>query len=149
MKRWFVCFIFFLLLFTSTAFASETASSTNQETEGIIVETNLVEPRYDYLAYMSVSVDIDANGNLTYGGSARSAYRYVRITLTLQRSTNGLFWDDLESTIKKAYDNVSAAGGRTVEEGDFFYRVKIITDVFDSNNNIIETATGYSSEERY
>ena len=149
MKRLIVSFLCCLLLFTSTAFASEMISVSDEEIERVITETMIVEPRYTYLGHMTVGIDIDSNGNIVYGGSARSAYRYVRITLTLQRSSNGMFWDDLETTIKKAYDNVNADGGRTVEEGDYFYRVKIVTDVFDSNNNIIETASGYSTEKRY
>lgn len=149
MKKFFACYLCFLLLFTSIALASETVDVNDQDIGQIITETVIVEPRYTYLGHMTVGLEIDSNGYLTYGGSARSLNRYVRISLYLQVSSNGIFWDDLESTVKKAYDNVATDGSRTVEENDYFYRVKIVTDVFDSNNNIIETATGYSSEERY
>ncbi|MBP3702026.1 MAG: hypothetical protein J6I64_09045 [Lachnospiraceae bacterium] len=149
MKRVLTCWLIFLLLFTSTAFASESIDASDQEIERIITETMVVEPRYTYLGYMTVGLEIDENGNITYGGTARAPYYDLRITLYLQCSTNGVFWEDLEGTVKTGYDHVSVDGGRTVSEGDCFYRVKIVTDIFDSDRNIIETATGYSSEERY
>ena len=149
MKRIISFFMVFMLLFTSTAFASEVTAADDQSEQDVITETVVVNPRYTYLDYMKVGMEIDNNGKITYGGSARAINRNVRITLYLQRSTNGLFWDDLEATVKTAYDNVAADGWRNVTPGNYYYRVKIVTDVMDSNRNIIETATGYSSEEQY
>ena len=148
MKRILICCLMFMMLFTSTALAVESDEGDVPE-ENIVVYDNSVQPRYKYIAYMTVGLYIDENGNLDYSGAARAGYRNLRITLTLQRSTNGLFWDDLESYVKNGYDNVMTGGERTVAPGDYFYRAKITTDVYDSNNNIIETSTAYSSEERY
>ena len=136
------------MLFTSTALGEESNESDIPE-EYVVIYDNSIQPRYKYISAMSIGLYIDENGFLEYSGSARAPYRNLRITLTLQRSTNGLFWDDLESYVRNGYDNVMTGGERTVAPGDYFYRAKITTDVYDSNNNIIETATAYSSEERY
>ena len=148
MKRVLSCFLIFMMLFTSTALAAESNEGDVRD-EYVVVYDNSIQPRYQYIAFMTVGLYIDENGNLDYSGSARAGYRNIRITLTLQRSTNGFIWDDLESYVKNGYDNVAAGGERTVEPGDYFYRAKITTDVYDSNHNIIETASAYSSEERY
>ena len=60
-----------------------------------------------------------------------------------------MFWEDLAGTVKTGYDNLALEEERDLPEDDCFYRAKIVTDVYDANRNIIETATGYSSEERY
>ena len=148
MKRVLICCLIFMMLFSSTALAEE-SSEGNVQDECVVVYDNSIQPRYQYISMMTVGLYIDENGNLDYNGAARAPYRNIRITLTLQRSTNGLFWEDLESYVKRGYDNLGAGGERTVAPGDYFYRAKITTDVYDSNNNIVETASGYSSEERY
>ena len=145
-----ICFcLLFTLFFTSTALASDSVDLDDSDVQRITTETTVVEPRYTYLGHMTVGLEIDANGYITYGGTARAPYRNLRITLYLQHSTNGLFWDDLETTIKTGYDYVSVGGERTVTESNAYYRVKIVTDVMDSDRNIIETATGYSDAEQY
>lgn len=149
MRRFFAFWFIFLLLFTSTALASDLTAIENQDSDYVYMEDAFVEPRYTYIGHMTVGLGIDENGVVGYNGAARSWQRNIRITLTLQRSTNGFIWDDLESYVKRGFDGVSAGGNRTVEPGDYFYRAKLTTDVYDSNNNIIETATAYSSEERY
>lgn len=149
MRRFLTVWFIFLVLFTSTAFASDLESVEGQDSGHTYVEEAYAEPRYTYIGHMSVGLGIDENGVVGYNGSARSWQRTIRITLTLQRSTNGLFWDDLESYVKRGYDSVATGGERTVAPGDYFYRAKITTDVYDSNNNIIETATAYSDSERY
>ena len=147
MRRCVLFFLVFTLLFSSSALANDVTLDSEPIDS---IEFNLEgSPRYSYLTYMTIGLDIDENGYLSYGGSARTIGYDLRITVTLQRSNNGVFWDDLESYVKTGRDYVSVSGSRTVEEGDYFYRAKIITDVFDSNRNILETATGYSSEERY
>ena len=148
MKRVLICCLIFMMLFTSTALAEE-SSEGNIQDEYVVVYDNSIQPRYQYISLMSIGLYIDENGFLEYSGSARAPYRNLRITLTLQRSTNGFIWEDLEAYVKRGYDNVGAGSDRTVAAGDYFYRAKIITDVYDSNNNIVETATGYSDSERY
>ena len=148
MKRVLMCCLIFIMLFSSTALA-EDGSERNVPDEYVVVYDNSIQPRFQYISAMSIGLYIDENGFLDYSGSATARNHKLRITLTLQRSTNGLFWDDLESYVKNGYGNVMAGGERTVAAGDYFYRAKIITDVYDSNNNIVETATAYSSEERY
>lgn len=147
MKRFALLFFAFVLIFSSIALGNETESDFDVQN---VIEINLEgSPRYSYLGHMTIGLDIDENGYISYGGSARTFVYDLRITVTLQRSNNGVLWDDLESYVKTGRDYVSVSGSRTVEEGDYFYRAKIVTDVFDSNRNILETATGYSSEERY
>ena len=148
MKRILICCLIFMMLFSSTVLADEGNEGEVQK-EYIVIYDNAIQPRYQYISAMTVGLYIDENGFLDYNGSARAPYRNIRITLTLQRSTNGLFWDDLESYVKNGYDNVLTGGERTVPEGDYFYRAKLTTDVYDSNHNIVETATGYSDSERY
>ena len=98
---------------------------------------------------MTIGLEIDENGHLIYGGSARAPYRDMRITVYLQRSETGFFWEDLAGTVKTGYDSLILEEERDLAADDFFYRAKIVTDIFDSDRNIIETATGYSDSERY
>lgn len=149
MKRVLSCWLILMMLFTSTALGTENTGAISQEIEVTIEEKTIVEPRYTYIAYMTIGLNIDANGNLGYSGSACAANHNLRITLTLQRSTNGIFWDELESIVKTGYYDVASGSTRTVPEGDYFYRAKIVAEVLDSNRNVIETATGYSDAERY
>ena len=149
MKRVLICWLILLLLFTSTALGAEENSTTSRDIEGAIEVQMIVEPRYAYLAYMTIGLDIDANGHLWYTGSANAANRNLRITVTLQRSANGVFWDELEAMIKTGYGDVVTGSSRNVSEDDYFYRAKIVAEVLDANRNVIETATGYSDSKRY
>ncbi len=149
MKKILCVWLVFVMLFSSMAYADELPEPDRQDINRVAMETMLVEPRYTYIGYMTIGLEIDANGHLIYGGSACAPYRNLRITVYLQRSTNGAFWEDIAGTVKTGYDNLDLEEERNLPEDDFFYRAKIVTDVFDSNRNIIETATGYSSEERY
>lgn len=148
MKRALICWLIFIMLFTSTSLAVE-SNEGDVPKEYVVVYDNSIQPRYTYIAYMTVGLYIDENGHLDYHGSTRVGSYKVRITLTLQRSTNGFIWDDLESYVKNGYDSLLVGGERTVPEDDYFYRAKLTTDVYDSNNNIIETASAYSDTERY
>ena len=108
-----------------------------------------MEPRFTYIGYVTAGLEIDANGRVLYGGTSRAPYHNMRITVHLQRSNNGLFWDEIFSHIQTGYDRVGIEESMYVTEGNKYYRAKVIVDVFDANRNIIETTTVYSSEEQY
>jgi len=138
-----------MLLFATTAWADEQIPGEYPEVTGVMGETMVVEPRFTYIGYVTAGLDIDENGLVIYGGSSRAPYYNMRITVHLQRSSNGLFWEEIFSHIKTGYDNVGLEETMYVEEGNKYYRAKVIVDVFDANRNIIETTTVYSSEEQY
>ena len=143
-----LCFFFvFFVMFSMPALAQEIDVNDNPIEA---VELDLSgSPRFAYLGHITIGININDNGYLTYTGAARTFGYDLRIKLYLQRSTNGLIWEDLESYVKTGYEYVLSSGSRYVQPGDYFYRAKIIAEVLDSNRNVIETATAYSSEERY
>ena len=149
MKKILCIWLIFIMLFSTVAYADELPEAEQEDIYQVAYDTMVVEPRYSYILHMSIGLEIDANGHLVYGGSARAPYRNIRITVYLQRSDTGVFWEDLAGTVKTGYDNLALEEERDLPEDDCFYRAKIVTDVYDANRNIIETATGYSSEERY
>ena len=149
MKKILMVALVLMMLMTSTAMAEEQIPAGDPELTGVIAETVMVEPRFTYIGYVTVGLEIDANGRIVYGGSACAPYRNMRITVHLQRSNNGLFWDEIFSHIQTGYDSVGLEESMYVTEGNKYYRAKVIVDVFDANRNIIETTTVYSSEEQY
>lgn len=135
----------FVMLFSVPVFASEAQGEENSSIE----ENGEIQPRYKYIAIMSVGLDIDAGGHITFSGSACADYRNVRLKLYLQRSKNDVFWDDIQGGIKTVYDNGIIAYERNVSADDYFYRAKLIVEVLDDNKNVIETQTIYSDSKRY
>ena len=147
MKRFCLFFVFFVMLFSVVALGEEPKTS---EGSVEIIETNMDgTPRYTYLGSITIGLNIDESGHITYSGSARTSGYDLRINLYLQCSGNGFLWDDLECYINTGRDFVSSGGSRTVPENELFYRAEIVVEVLDSNRNVLETATAYSSEERY
>ena len=113
------------------------------------MEDGGVQPRYTYIQIMSVGLDIDANGHVTFDGSACAPYRNVRLNLYLQRSNNGLFWDNIQGGIKTVYDSGIIEYSRNVSADDYFSRAKLVVEVLDDNKNVIESETIYSDSKRY
>ena len=149
MKKVLILAMMFSLVFSSTALADDTAPDSSPTWDGVIAETMVVEPRFTYIGYVTVGLEIDENGHLIYGGSTCAPYMKVKITVHLQQSTNGLFWDEIATTIKNGYDNIGLEEERDLEEGNYYYRAKVIVDVLDDDRNVLETTTVYSSEEQY
>lgn len=147
MKRISVFFLVFTLLFSSVALANDTEQ--HFDSQNIVVMDLEGNPRFTHLGHITIGLDIDENGHITYSGSARTIGYDLRITLTLERSTNGVFWEDLECYVNSGYNYVSSGGDRYVSEGDYFYRAEIVAEVFDSNRNVLESVTAYSDAERY
>lgn len=146
-KRFVLFFLVFVVLFSSMALGDE-PKECDAITDTIVIDLQ-GDPRFTYLGNISISLSIDENGYITYGGSARTSGYDLRINLYLQCSGNGFLWDDLECYINTGYNFVMSNGSRTVPENELFYRAKIVAEVLDSNRNVLETATGYSDSERY
>lgn len=149
MKRLILLVIVFVILCSSTAMAEEVTIVDPVLPEGVVAETVVMEPRFTYILYVTAGLEIDANGRVLYGGTSRVPYRNMRITVHLQRSSNGLFWEDIFTHMKTGYDSVGVEESMYLSVGNNYYRAKVIVDVFDANRNIIETTTAYSSEEQY
>lgn len=145
MKKVLLFMLVFVMLFSVPVFANETQEEENSSIE----EVGEIQPRYKYIAFMSVGLDIDANGHISFSGSACADYRNVRLKLYLQRSKNDFLWDDIQGGIKTVYDNGIIAYERNVSADDYFYRAKLIVEVLDDNKNVIETQTIYSDSKRY
>lgn len=138
--------LIFVMLFSTVAVA-DSGQEGQPEGESNVAEE--IQPRYAYIQVMSVGLDIDANGHATFDGSVVAAYRNVRLSLYLQRSSNSTFWDNIQGGIKTVYDSGVIGYERNLPADDYFYRAKLIVEVLDSNKNVIETQTIYSSVERY
>ena len=147
MKRFSIAFLVLVLLFSTVSLANDVEADLDSSKVTVL---NLEgDPRFTHLGHITIGLDIDENGHITYSGSARTFGYDLRITLTLQRSSNDVFWDDLECYINTGYNYVSSGGDRYVSEDDFFYRAKIVAEVLDDDRNVLESVTAYSSEERY
>jgi len=105
-----------MMMFATTAWADEQIPGEYPEVTGVMGETMVVEPRFTYIGYVTAGLDIDENGLVIYGGSSRAPYYNMRITVHLQRSSNGLFWEEIFSHIKTGYDNVGLEETMYVEE---------------------------------
>lgn len=135
----------FVMLFSVPALADDGQEAENS----CIEESEEIQPRYTYIAFMSAGLSIDANGHAIFTGTACADYRNIRLKLYLQRSPNGAFWDDIQGGIKTVYDNGGIEYERNLSVGDYFYRAKLIVEVLDDNKNVIETQTIYSDSKRY
>ena len=145
-KRIVLFVLVFVMLFSTVAFANETGE---WQTENSLMENEGIQPRYTYIQIMSAGLTIDANGHVIFDGSVRAPYRNVRLSLYLQRSNNGLFWDNIQGGIKTVYDSGIIEYSRNVSADDYFYRAKLIVEVLDDNKNVIESETIYSDSKRY
>ena len=146
MKKVVLFLLIFVMAFSTVAFASDVEEP---QIENEFLEGSEIQPRYTYIQIMSVGLDIDANGHLTFDGTACAPYKNVRLKIYLQRSKNSAFWDDIQGGVKTVYDNGGISYERNVPADDYFYRAKLIVEVLDDNKNVIESETIYSDAKRY
>jgi hypothetical protein len=112
-------------------------------------ETGEVTPCYTYLSSVLASISIEkgyakCTGNLMLFASYTSS-----ITLTLQRSKDGVNW----SNVKSWSQDFTGSGSHSLEDGyyvnsGYIYRVKNVSKV-KNGSTVLETATVYSSEISY
>ena len=120
-----------------------------------IFDTDLVEqyevaPSYKKLLSSSASIEIvESTGKVTSGMSAisRGNTDTLQVTLILQTLSHGK-WEDIKTW--------TASGEHTITMTKYYYisqtgtyRVKSITEVYDSDGNYIESATRISASESY
>lgn len=146
MRKILFCTLIIIMFFPFTAFAAELDEN---ETNKVESEEELIQPRYTYISFISVSLKIDENGFVEYNCSTGSLKRNVRMKLYLQRSKNQFLWEDIIGTIKTEYESGRISETFNLPANDYFYRAKVVVEVLDDNKNIIESETAYSSTERY
>lgn len=145
MKRIFFLTMLFAILFSMTSLgADETMDVEKEENEEVTIQ-----PRYTYLGFVSISLNIDGNGFTEYNCSAGAPDYNVRMKLYLQRSRNQFLWEDIIGTIKTVSQSGRISESYNLPANDYFYRAKVVVEVLDDNKNIIESETAYSSTERY
>lgn len=127
-----------LLSYPAFAFADETAAS-----------TQIITPNYTYLTTVGASLSIQ-NGYATCEGNLSIFRDYdTSITITLQRSSDGVNWSNVTSWS----NSFTGRGAHSIERGYYVlsgykYRVLNTSKVY-SGSSVIETATSYSPEKTY
>lgn len=149
MKKITLFMLVFIMLFSTVAFASDMDYVENGQEQAGVVESSEIQPRYTYIQVMSAGLEIDENGHASFSGSVRAPYRNVRLSLYLQRSKNGILWDNIQGGIKTVYDSGGIGYERDLPKEDYFYRAKLVVEVLDDDKNVIETQTIYSDSKRY
>lgn len=149
MKRIALIMFSLVILFSSVAFAKETGNVENLEGQEELVLDEDVQPRYAYIRLALVGLEIDENGHATYAGSTTVPGYNVRISLHLQRSKNELFWENIQGSMKRIYESGGMEKTADLPKDGYYYRAKLVVEVLDSNNNVIESENFYSSTEFY
>lgn len=128
-----------VMLTTGTPVYAETNAS-------ISARTGQITPYYAYLSRIGAGLSIEGNGYAICSGDIVLFKNYdSEITLTLQRSKNGVSWSNVTSWSK----SFSGIGSHSLEKGYYVspgYTYRILnTSKIKSGSTILETATCYSS----
>lgn len=150
MKKVLAFLLVSIMLFPATAFADENiVSSMRMESIKQVNDDSDIMPLYDYFDILSVGLSIDENGHASWDGSATALGCNIRIKLYLQRSNNQLLWDDISGAIKTVYESGAMGYTKNLAKEDYFYRAKLVAEILDSSNNVLESVTLYSNVKRY
>lgn len=128
------CLLSVILLLTNIAFAAMPPT---------------VEPMYDNADRVSASINISSTGCATCAGTiVLHGGVKANVTLTLQKSKNGTTgWGDVKSWTDSGSYSLSINEDYYVMSG-YYYRVKLVAKIYDSNNKLLETIQE-SSPNRY
>lgn len=107
-------------------------------------ETPVVTPRYSYISNIEYSLDISSSGVATCKASAESQSfaHTVKVTCHLQYY-NSVTWREWTSWSDTGTQSASLQQQKTVLENYTNYRIKVVCAIYDSSNNLLESATVY------
>lgn len=102
-------------------------------------EDTYVQPRYKHIAIFSVDISYGSWGIATCTSSVIIDSGYsVTLTLSLQRSSDGTTWENVET-----WSDEGTGGAFISEEralySKYSYRVLATANVYDSAGNLVET----------
>ena len=107
-------------------------------------EQPTISPRYTYINSSSCSISISSAGSATCKASctATSAAYKVKVACYFQYGNNGSWysirlWDDTD------YLKASVNEQATIVRPYTSFRVKAVFSIYDSSDNLLETATSY------
>lgn len=111
-------------------------------------EVEIVEPRYEVIAYISASLNISSSGRASCTASVTLLPGYtVDLTAELQQK-DGSRWETIRDWEASGSNRVSVSGPWYVMSG-YSYRLKVTATVYDSNGNFIEAPVEYSPTRDY
>ena len=111
-------------------------------------EFEIVEPRYEVIAYISSSLEVSSSGRASCGAVATVLPGYtVDLTAELQQKEDGR-WETIHDWETSGSGRVSVSGPWYVMSG-YSYRLKVTVTVYDSNGNFVEAPVEYSKVEEY
>ena len=103
--------------------------------------------RYSTISYLNANLSVSGSGYASCSGTCNVEYGYTaEVTLELQQK-NGTTW----KTIMDWSDSgrrVSFDKGQFISRG-YDYRLKISADIYDSDGDLVEDATSYSTIESF
>lgn len=130
-----------LMLVLCMLVAAIPASASDLQTD----ESEIVTPRYVACSYVDTCLTI---GSLGYSVSSVEVYMYsgytAEITMTLQKSSNGILWSDDASWTSSGSSNLALSKARYVLSG-YYYRVVSEIEIYNSTGTKVESITDYSN----
>lgn len=100
--------------------------------------------RYTYISYFGVSLSISATSATVSGSIIPKTALPTDITVKLQEHQSNGSWLTIASWSNSDPSIGSEAGGSVSISANGSYRAYAVGHVYDSNNVLLETATGYN-----
>lgn len=106
-----------------------------------------VQPRYNHITSISFELDV-SNGTADAQVVARAGYldENVSVTVYIQRKVDGVWkTQGTGTTLNSGWRTIVNKTVNNCPSG-YYYRIRADIRVYDSNSNLLESVTEYSSE---
>lgn len=104
-----------------------------------------VQPRFTAVVDMQAGLEFNWLGGAKCSGGVYLENGYTGdLTVTLQRSTNQILWDDVKTWTTSGSDIFEISKTYYVKSG-YYYRVEVVVDAYNAAGAFIETVSLYSS----
>lgn len=121
-----------------------TAVNAYAEAERLVPENNFVSPYYVAISKTSGNLSDSGNGKLACTAQTIVSASYTaEVEMELQKQV-GTRWTKVYLTSKKSVLTAKISETRSVDSG-YSYRLKTTHRAYDSDGNLIEETTSYSS----
>ena len=104
-----------------------------------------VQPRLMAVIDMQTGLDFNFLGGAKCSGEVYLENGYTGdVTVTLQRSTNQILWDNVKTWTASGSNFVEISKTYYVKSG-YYYRVEFVVDAYNAAGAFVETVSDYSS----
>ena len=131
------------ILITSMAIALLATAIAEEDTP---VHEDMLE--YTYVESISVSLSISGGtANCSGSGASTQSWTQTKLTVQLQRSTDGSSWSTLKTWTATTYgkDDANAGGSYPVASG-YIYRTKVTCKIQNSSGVNLETVYAFKNK---